>query len=143
MVFELLVLKNKIPLSSLFTFGCAVSLWLHVDFLLLRCMGFSQRWLLSLLSTGPRVLGFQQFSAWAQQLGFPGSRAQAKQLVANGLSCSTACGIFPEQGSHSRLLHQQQDSLLLSHQASPISFFFSFVNYDFSIRSKNLSNLGL
>ena len=39
--------------------------------------------------------------------------------VAHGLSCSTACAIFLDQGSNLCLLHWQMDSLLLSHQGSP------------------------
>ena len=39
--------------------------------------------------------------------------------MAHGLSCSVACGIFPEQASNLCLLHRQADSLLLSHQGSP------------------------
>ena len=35
------------------------------------------------------------------------------------LSCSTTCGIFPDQGSNPCLLHWQVDSLPLSHQRSP------------------------
>ena len=34
------------------------------------------------------------------------------------LSCSEACGIFPDQGLNPRLLHWQVDSLPLSHQGS-------------------------
>ena len=37
----------------------------------------------------------------------------------HGLSCSIACGIFPDQGSNSCLLHWQADSLPLSHQEGP------------------------
>ena len=37
----------------------------------------------------------------------------------HGLSCSAACGIFPDQGSDLRLLHWQADSLPLSHQGDP------------------------
>ena len=40
--------------------------------------------------------------------------------MVNGLSCSAACGIFLDQGSNLCLLHWQADSLLLSHQGSPI-----------------------
>ena len=40
-------------------------------------------------------------------------------VVAQGLSCSIACGIFPHQGSKPCLLHWQADSLSLSHQGSP------------------------
>ena len=43
--------------------------------------------------------GFGCCSRWTQQLRLPGSRAQALVVVANGLSCSTACVVFPNQGS--------------------------------------------
>ena len=36
-----------------------------------------------------------------------------------GLTCSVACGIFPDQGSNPSLLHWQTDSLPLSHEGSP------------------------
>ena len=39
--------------------------------------------------------------------------------MARGLSCSTVCGVFPDQGLNSCLLHWQVDSLPLSHQVSP------------------------
>ena len=45
--------------------------------------------------------------------------AWASVAVARGLSCSTACGIFPDQGSNPCLLQWQMDSLPLSHQGSP------------------------
>ena len=38
--------------------------------------------------------------------------------VPHGLSCSTACGISPDQGSNSCLWQSQVDSLPLSHQGS-------------------------
>ena len=40
-------------------------------------------------------------------------------VVAHRLSCSTVCGIFPDQGLNLCVLHWQVDSLLLSHQGSP------------------------
>ena len=40
-------------------------------------------------------------------------------VVAHGFSCSSACGIFPDQGWNPCLLHWQVDSLPLSHQGSP------------------------
>ena len=43
--------------------------------------------------------------------------------MTHGLSCSMACGIFPDQGSNPCLLHWQADSLPLSHQESPFSLF--------------------
>ena len=49
--------------------------------------------------------------------GLQGSRASV--VVAQGLGCSSACGIFPDQGWNPCLLHWQMDSLPLSHQGSP------------------------
>ena len=46
----------------------------------------------------------------AQQLWLTGSRAQASVVVAHGLSCSVACGIFLDQGSNPCPLHWQADS---------------------------------
>ena len=40
--------------------------------------------------------------------------------VAVAHSLSTACGIFPDQGSTPCLLHWQADSLPLRHQGSPL-----------------------
>ena len=37
-----------------------------------------------------------------------------------GLSCSRACGIFPDQGSNLCLLNWEADSFPLSHQGSPL-----------------------
>ena len=44
------------------------------------------------------------------------------RVVAHGLHCSMACGIFPDQGSNSGLQHWQVDSLALSHQGSLFCF---------------------
>ena len=40
-------------------------------------------------------------------------------VVAHGLSCPVACGIFPDQGSNPCPLHWQADSQPLRHQGSP------------------------
>ena len=56
----------------------------------LRCAGFSLWWLLLLRSTGSRHAG--------------------SVVVAHGLSCYAACGIFPGQGSNPCPLHWQADS---------------------------------
>ena len=60
--------------------------------------GFSLQWLLLLQSTGSRHLGLI--------------------VVAHRLSCSEACGIFPDQGSNPFLLHWLVVSLPLSHWGS-------------------------
>ena len=52
-----------------------------------------------------------------------GSRRAGSVIVAHGPSCSTACGIFPDQGSNPCPLHWQADSQPLRHQGSPINFF--------------------
>ena len=48
-----------------------------------------------------------------------GSRRAGSVSVAHGPSCSTACGIFPDQGSNPGPLHWQADSQPLHHQGSP------------------------
>ena len=65
---------------------------------------------------GLRALGVRASVAAAPQLWGPGS-----VVVAHGLRCSTACGIFPDQGwnPRPRRVHRQADSLPLSHQGSP------------------------
>ena len=64
-----------------------------------RCAGLSLSWPLLFRSTGSRRAG--------------------SVVVAHGLSCSAACGIFPDQGSNPCPLHWQADSPPLRHQGSP------------------------
>ena len=60
-------------------------------------------------------MSFRSCGTWAQSLlQSPGS-----VVGAQGLRCSTTCGVFPGQGSNPCLLHWQADSLPLSHQGSP------------------------
>ena len=49
-----------------------------------------------------------------------GSRRAGSVVVAHGPSCSTVCGILPDQGSNPCPLHWQADSQPLRHQGSPI-----------------------
>ena len=61
--------------------------------------------------------------AWAPHWGgFSCCGAQTREhrlnSVAHELTCSVACGAFPDQGSNPCLLHWQVDSLPLSHQGS-------------------------
>ena len=65
-----------------------------------RCAGLSLSWPLLLRGTGFRRAG--------------------SVIVAHGPSRSTACGIFPDQGSNPCPLHWQADSEPLRHQGSPI-----------------------
>ena len=64
----------------------------------LRCAGFSLRWLLLFQSMDSR------------HTGFSGCGTRASVVVAHRLSCSAACGIFPDQGSNPCPLHWQVDS---------------------------------
>ena len=52
-----------------------------------------------------------------------GSRCAGSVVVAHGPSCSTACGIFPDQGLNPCPLHWQADSQPLRHQGSPSILF--------------------
>ena len=52
-----------------------------------------------------------------------GSRRASSVIVAHRLSCSAACGIFPDQGSNPCPVHWQADSQPLRHQGSPICLF--------------------
>ena len=49
------------------------------------------------------------------------------------LGCSTACGIFPDQGLNPCLLHWQADSLPLSHEGSLLIGILIGVKWDFIV----------
>ena len=53
-----------------------------------------------------------------------GSRCTGSAIVAHRPSRSTACGIFPDQGSNLCPLHWQADSQPLRHQGSPVFLLF-------------------
>ena len=102
----LMVVSKKINLFVYFSFGTAGSLLLHRLF-----SSCSERRLLS------------RCGVWASHWGgFSCFRIQVLGLytVVHRLSCSKACGIFPDQGSNPCLLHWQADSLPLRHQGSPL-----------------------
>ena len=66
-------------------------------------------------------------SSWCAGLSLPrplllwstGSTPAGSVIEAHRPSCSTACGIFPDQGSDLCPLHWQADSQPLHHQGSP------------------------
>ena len=66
-----------------------------------------------------------------------GSRRAGSVVVAQGLSCSAACGIFPDQGSNPCPLHWQADSQPLRHQGSPMPEFLS-TNHTLKVFGDNL-----
>ena len=85
------------------------------------CVGYS--WLCRLFSScGERGLLSSCCGGASHCRGF--SVAETGSIAAaHGLSCSSACGIFLDQGSNLCLLHGWVDSLTLSHQGSPGSSF--------------------
>ena len=70
----------------------------------------------------------QPFLLWST-----GSRRAGSVVVAHGPSCSTACGIFPDQGSNLCPLHWQANSQPLCHQGSPL--YCVFYSLFFPLRS--------
>ena len=76
----------------------------------LRGTGFSLWWLLLLRSTGSRHAGFNSCGTRASVVVHRGLQSAGSVVVAHGLSCSAACGIFPDQGSNPCPLHWQADS---------------------------------
>ena len=100
--------------------GATLSLW---------SVGFSLWWLLSLLK--PQALGSWVSVAEgvrALQSWLVSSRTRARSVaVKHQLSCSVACGIFPDQGSNLCLLPWQVDSYPLHHQQVQYLGFLTFV----------------
>ena len=115
------------PLTTVFSFfGCA-------GFLLLPGL-FSScgKWglLFSCSAQASHCSGFSCCGAWALRARASVSVAPrlwstGSVVVAHRLSCSKVCGIFPDQEWNPCLLHWQVDSLPLSHQGSPPSFFWN------------------
>jgi len=92
-------------------FGCAGSLSLLSLYLLLRWGGGCTLvvvWRL-LIAVASLVMEDRLYSA-------------GSITVVHRLSCFTACGIFPDQGSNTCLLHCQEASLPLSQQGSPHTY---------------------
>ena len=58
-----------------------------------------------------------------------GSRRTGSAIVAHGPSRSTACGIFPDQGSNLWPLHWQGESQPLRHQGSPLCYCFVSISF--------------
>ena len=61
------------------------------------------------------IPGFCNCGVRAQRLQLLGSRATSSVAVSHGLCCSTACGIFPDQGLNPCPLHWQADFYLPCH----------------------------
>ena len=83
------------------------------------CVGFSLRWLLLFWGHWLQVHGLQQLWHAVSVDVARGLQTAGSVVVAHRLSCSMACGIFPDQGSNPCSLHWQVDSQPLCHQGSP------------------------
>ena len=129
--------------------GCPRSLVLYVGFLwLLGGYLVLGTWVLGLLIAVASLLLRNVFSRACrlQQLWHTGS-----VVVAQGLSCSTAHGLFPNQGSNPYLLLGQAESLSLSHQGSlrgrflirliPNNYHFTLLNVKYFLRNGRISQL--
>ena len=68
---------------------------------------------------GPFFIAVRRSLIIAALLRSTGSRRTGSAIVAHGPSCSSACGIFPDQGPNPCPLHWQADSQPLRHQRSP------------------------
>ena len=107
--------------------GCCVFIFFRVRwvFTVSRSCSTAPVWgLLLLLSTGSRavasVVAVRGPSSHSSQ-GLEPKLCSA--AVAHGLSLSAAGGVYPDQGSNLCLSYWRTDSLPLSHQGSPTSFF--------------------
>ena len=110
-----------------FLFGCTGSSLLCKVFSsrgghLLWCVVFSLQWLLLLQRMGSKACRLQQLRHVGSAVAAPGLQSTGSTVEANGLSCSMAHGVFPDQESNSCLLQWQTFPLPLSHQGSPRFF---------------------
>ena len=67
---------------------------------------------------GSKLPGLQKVQHEGSVVAVPRLQSIGSIIVAHGLNCSVACGIFPDQESNPCLLHLQVDSLPPSHQES-------------------------
>ena len=70
----------------------------------------------------------QALGTWASVAVVPGLQSSSSIVMVHGLSCSVACGIFPDQGSNPYFLHWQTDSLPWSRQRSPLLAFLTHID---------------
>ena len=72
-----------------------------------------------LRSAASRTCGLQLLRQVGSVAAAPGLSSSGSMAGHTALSCSTTCGIFPDEGSKLCLLCKQAGSLPLSHQGSP------------------------
>ena len=111
-LFSFIYLSIYFWLHWVFIAACGLSLVMASGgYSSLQYAGFSLQWLLLLQNTGSRHTGSVVVVCRLQSAG--------SVVVAHGLSCSAACGIFPDQGLNPSPLHWQADSYPLCHQRNP------------------------
>ena len=99
----------------------------------LQLAGFLLQWLLLLLSIGSRVPRLQQLQNVGSVVVACRSQSTRSVVVAHRLSCSSTCGVFPDQGSKPCPLHQQADSYITiplgksKYMSIFLNFFFNFL----------------
>ena len=94
-----------------------------------RCSGLScsGAWPLGARASAVMVRGCRSRGLWST----------GSVVAVQGFSCSTVCGIFPNQGLNPCSLHWQADSLPLSHQGSP------FFGFDIKVMLANRISWGM
>ena len=110
---------------------CSCGVWAF------HCGGFSccRAWALGMQASVAVAHGISSCGSWALEHRF--------STCSHRLNCSTACRIFPYQGSNLCLLHWHADSLPLSRQGSPklyilweIIFWVKQMSYWLGLREK-------
>ena len=104
--------KNAI---YLFNFGYAGSSLQRRLFSSCREWGLLSSWSVRLPIAGASLVVEHRLGHMGSAVVAPEFWSAGLIVVAHGLSCSEACGIFLDQGSNPCLLHWQVDSLQLSH----------------------------
>ena len=97
-----------------------LQLWQEWATLWLQCAGFSLWRLLFLQTTGSRARRLQKLWQMGTVVAVPGLQSTGSIVGVHGLSCSEACGIFPDQGSNPCVLHWQANYLLLTYKGSHV-----------------------
>ena len=83
------------------------------------CTSLLQLWVAVFYCIGFSCFRAQDLDMLASVTGVHGLSSPGLVVLAQGLSCPVASGIFPDQGSNSCPLYCQEDSLPLIHERRP------------------------